>query len=77
MPDWIPDSWKIALAVVAFVVWLVRLEAKGLQNEREIKRLWNQRKEDLDAAKEDRQRIHDILSEIQSDIKQLIAKVGK
>ena len=77
MPDWIPDSWKIALAVVAFVVWLVRLESKGLQNEREIKRLWNQRKEDLDAAREDRQRIHKILSEIQSDIKQLIAKVGK
>jgi len=62
---------------VAFVVWLVRLEAKGLQNEREIKRLWNQRKEDLDAAREDRQRIHQILSEIQSDIKQLIGKVGK
>jgi len=77
MPDWIPDSWKIALAVVAFVVWLVRLESKGLQNEREIKRLWNQHKEDLDAAREDRQRIHNILSEIQSDIKQLIAKVGK
>ena len=77
MPDWMPDSWKIALTVVAFVVWLVRLESKGLQNEREIKRLWNQRKEDLDAAREDRQRIHNILTEIQSDIKQLIAKVGK
>ena len=77
MPEWIPTTWKVALAAVAFVVWLVRLEAKGLQNEREIKRLWNQRKEDLDAAREDRQRIHQILSEIQSDIKQLIAKVGK
>jgi len=77
MPEWMQDSWKVAAAVVAFLVWLVRLEAKGLQNEREIKRLWNQRKEDLDAAREDRQRIHDILAEIQSDIKQLIGKVGK
>jgi len=77
MPEWMQDSWKVAAAVVAFLVWLVRLEAKGLQNEREIKRLWNQRKEDLEAAREDRQRIHDILAEIQSDIKQLIAKVGK
>ena len=77
MPEWMQDSWKVAAALVAFIVWLVRLEAKGLQNEREIKRLWNQRKEDLDAAREDRQRIHDILAEIQSDIKQLIGKVGK
>lgn len=77
MPEWMEHSWKVAAAVVAFLVWLVRLEAKGLQNEREIKRLWNQRKEDLDAAREDRQRIHDILTEIQQDIKALIAKVGK
>ena len=77
MPEWMQDSWKVAAALVAFIVWLVRLEAKGLQNEREIKRLWNQRKEDLEAAREDRQRIHDILAEIQSDIKQLIGKVGK
>ena len=53
------------------------LGGQGLANEKEIKRLWSKRKEDLDAAKEDRQRIHNILSEIQSDIKQLIAKVGK
>lgn len=77
MPEWMEHSWKVAAAAVAFLVWLVRLEAKGLQNEREIKRLWNQRKEDLDAAREDRQRIHDILTEIQQDIKALIAKVGK
>ena len=68
--------WALLLGVVGFIVWLARLEAKGLQNEKEIKRLWSQRKEDLEAAREDRQRIHDILSEIQADIKQLIGKVG-
>jgi len=77
MPEWISHWWSLLLGAIAFIAWLVRLEAKGLQNEREIKRLWNQRKEDLEAAREDRQRIHDILAEIQSDIKQLIAKVGK
>jgi len=76
MPEWLESGWKVLAAAVAFLVWLVRLEAKGLQNEREIKRLWLQRKEDLDAAKEDRERIHKALSEIQNDIKQLIAKVG-
>jgi len=69
--------WPIIVGFVAFLAWLIRLESKGLQNEREIKRLWNQRKEDLDAAREDRQRIHDILTEIQQDIKALIARVGK
>ena len=73
----IKTLWPVAVGFVAFLVWMIRLESKGLQNEREIKRLWNQRKEDLDAAREDRTRIHDILAEIQSDIKQLIGKVGK
>lgn len=63
-------------AAIAFAAWLVRLEAKGLQNEREIKRLWEQRKEDLEAAKEDRSRLYNTLTEIQSDIKTLIGKVG-
>jgi hypothetical protein len=73
----IKTLWPVGVGFVAFLVWMIRLESKGLQNEREIKRLWNQRKEDLDAAREDRKRIHDILAEIQSDIKQLIGKVGK
>ena len=75
--EFIKTLWPVGVGFVAFLVWMIRLESKGLQNEREIKRLWNQRKEDLDAAREDRKRIHDTLSEIQSDIKQLIGKVGK
>ena len=73
----IKTLWPVGVGFVAFLVWMIRLESKGLQNEREIKRLWNQRKEDQDAAREDRKRIHDILAEIQSDIKQLIGRVGK
>ena len=75
--EFIKTLWPVGVGFVAFLVWMIRLESKGLQNEREIKRLWNQRKEDMDAAREDRKRIHDILAEIQSDIKQLIGKVGK
>ena len=75
--EFIKTLWPVGVGFVAFLVWMIRLESKGLQNEREIKRFWNQRKEDLDAAREDRKRIHDILAEIQSDIKQLIGRVGK
>jgi len=40
MPEWLAAGWKPMAAGVAFLVWLVRLESKGLQNERDIKRLW-------------------------------------
>ena len=64
-------------AGVAFLIWLVRLESKGLQNERDIKRLWDQRKEDLEAAKASRNETNAMLGEIRDDIKALIARVGK
>ena len=68
--------WPIGLAFVAFLVWLIRLEARSVENSKEIKRLWYQRKEDLEAAKAARDETNTILHEIQKDIKALIAKVG-
>jgi len=77
MPEWLTAGWKPIVAGVAFLVWLVRLESKGLQNERDIKRLWDQRKEDLEAAKASRNETNAMLGEIRDDIKALIARVGK
>jgi len=77
MPEWFTDGWKPLVAAVALIVWLVRLESRGLQNERDIKRLWQQRKEDLDAARAAREDTNQMLGEIRDDIKALIAKVGK
>jgi hypothetical protein len=68
--------WPMAAAFVGFLVWLIRLESRSIENSKEIKRLWNQRKEDLDAAKAARDETNSILHEIQKDIKALIAKVG-
>ena len=36
--------WPIFLGFVGFLVWLIRLEARSVENTKEIKRLWNQRK---------------------------------
>ncbi len=77
MPEWLVAGWKPLAAGVAFLIWLVRLESKGLQNERDIKRLWDQRKEDLEAAKASRNETNAMLGEIRDDIKALIARVGK
>ena len=76
MSNLLLSYWPMAVAFVGFLVWLIRLEARSIENGKEIKRLWNQRKEDLDAAKAARDETNAILHEIQKDIKALIARVG-
>ena len=69
--------WPIGLAFVAFLVWLIRLEARSVENSKEIKRLWNQRREDMELSRQSREDTNKMLAEIRDDIKELIAKVGK
>jgi len=69
--------WPIAVSLTGVVVWLVRLEANSVENSKEIKRLWNQRKEDTEATQRSRNETNSMLAEIRDDIKALIAKVGK
>jgi hypothetical protein len=69
--------WPIGVSFVAVVVWLIRLEAGSVENGKEIKRLWNQRREDMDAAQRSRSETNTMLAEIRDDIKALISKVGK
>jgi hypothetical protein len=76
MSDIVLTYWPIFVGFVGFLVWLIRLEARSIENGKEIKRLWNQRKEDLEAAKTARDETNKILHEIQKDIKSLIARVG-
>lgn len=66
--------WPIIIAFVASVFWLSRLEWRGLQNSSEIKRLWAQRKEDLESAQRARDETNKILDEIRTDIKELLKK---
>jgi methyl-accepting chemotaxis protein len=69
--------WPVVVSFVAVVVWLVRLEAGSAENTKEIKRLWNQRREDLEASRQSREETNKMLAEIRDDIKALISKVGK
>jgi hypothetical protein len=68
--------WPILVGSVGFLVWLIRLEARSVENTKEIKRLWNQRREDMDLARAAREDTNAMLAEIRDDIKALIAKVG-
>jgi methyl-accepting chemotaxis protein len=69
--------WPVVVSFVAVVVWLVRLESGSAENTKEIKRLWNQRREDLEASRQARDETNKMLAEIRDDIKALISKVGK
>jgi hypothetical protein len=75
--DFILTFWPVLAAFVAFLVWLIRLEARSVENNKEIKRLWNQRKEDLEMSRQSREETNKMLGEIRDDIKSLIARVGK
>jgi hypothetical protein len=77
MADLIRTFWPVVVAFVAFLVWLIRLEARSVENGKEIKRLWNQRKEDMELSRQSREDTNKMLAEIRDDIKALIARVGK
>jgi hypothetical protein len=69
--------WPVLMGFIALIVWLIRLEARAMDNTKEIRRLWNQRREDLEASKQARDDTNRMLAEIRDDIKALISKVGK
>lgn len=75
--DVVLDFWPVIIGFVAFLVWLIRLEARSVENTKEIKRLWHQRREDLEASNRAREDTNAMLREIRDDIKAVIARVGK
>ena len=75
--DVILTFWPIILGFVAFLAWLIRLEARSVENSKEIKRLWNQRREDMELSRQSREDTNKMLAEIRDDIKSLISKVGQ
>ena len=77
MTEMIRTWWPVIISVIAAIAWLIRLEARGISNGTEIKRLWSQRKEDMEAAKDSRDRMDRRLDEIASDIKTLLRGMGK
>ena len=76
MTENILKFWPIIVGFIGFLVWLIRLEARSIENTKEIKRLWNQRKEDMEISRQSREDTNRMLAEIRDDIKALIAKVG-
>lgn len=77
MSETIREFWALIVAGIAGLVWLVRLEARGVSNAAEVQRLWSQRKEDMATAKESRDRVDHKLDEMATDIKALLREARK
>jgi hypothetical protein len=74
--DILRDWWAMFLGVIGGVFWLSRLEWRSLNNEKEIRRMWEQRQIDLDSAAEARRENNEVLKEIREDIKRLLILTG-
>lgn len=48
-----------------------------LANSKEIERLWEQRRADMDAARDDRAEVKTMLKELRDDIRQLSSEIRK
>ena len=70
------EWWAVITGAVLSLFWLSRLEWRSLNNEREIKRIWTQRREDLQNAASARQETNEVLKEIRQDIKALLTMQG-
>lgn len=68
------EWWAVSVGVVMALFWLSRLEWRSLNNEKDVKRLWTQRKEDLENAANARKETNEVLKEIRQDIKILLTK---
>jgi hypothetical protein len=69
------EYWGLIVAGVTLVVWSIRLEAKANENSKEIRRIWNQRAEDLAAHREAREATNLLLTELRNDVKILLGRV--
>lgn len=86
--DELKDYWGLILAAIGAGVWLVRLEAGVKKSQSDIRALWKQRNEDLEASKQSRAETNQVLQrleekmdnawrELREDIKELLRQGGK
>lgn len=84
----IKEYWAVVVGFVGLIVWAVRLEAGMKQNASDIRGLWKQRNEDLEASKVARTETNRFLerldmkmdaafNEFRSDIKTLLQRKGE
>ena len=84
----IKEYWAVAVGFVGLIVWAVRLEAGMKANASDIRGLWRQRNEDIEAHRQARIETNALLTkldakmdaaftEFRGDIKTLLQRKGE
>lgn len=84
----VKEYWAVVVGFVGLIVWAVRLEAGMKQNASDIRGLWRQRNEDIEAHRQARIETNALLqkldakmdaafSEFRGDIKTLLQRKGE
>lgn len=73
--DFIARWWSVMAAGAGVIAWLIRMEAKMVSNSRDIERLWKQRKEDMQAAKDAREDTNALLHDLREDVRRLTSLI--
>lgn len=78
MSEAIQQYWQQILAIVAAIVWGVRLENRASQNSQDLAkletRLAGQRREDMETRARDWGRMEKAIDEMRTDIKKLLER---
>ena len=75
--DVIKEWWVFIISGATGLMWLMRLEARSLSNEREVRRLAEQRKEDLENSRRSREDTNAMLAEIRADVKAILTSKAR
>lgn len=74
--DFLLKFWPLLLAGVGLVVWAIRMEGRLSKAADDISALWRQRAEDQASASTSRKEVHDALSDLQTDVKDILKALG-
>lgn len=74
--DFVLKFWPLILAAMGLVVWAIRLEGRLSKAADDIRVLWRQRAEDQASASTSRKEVHDALSDLQTDVKDILKALG-
>lgn len=71
------DYWSIIACLIGGLIWGIRMEGQVGKANTGVRALWKQREEDQRDAEKSRGEVHELLTELRYDVKQLLAQGRK
>lgn len=71
------DYWPIIAFAIGGLIWGLRMEGQVSKANTGVRALWKQREEDQRDDEKSRGEVHELLTELRHDVKQLLAQGSK